>query len=175
MFRTKKILLSCISLILFLLIIIGVSYSYFIKNDEEVFDLNDVDIVFLDDNKSLSLDNIQPMNDELGMNFNQYLDFKIVSKKENTIYYEIIIVNDKDNAFDNKYLKVYLTDQNNQEISDIKSYSELENFSSGKIIYKGDLVPKEEKDLRLRLWIDENYKELSLKKANYSIKLYVKN
>ena len=84
--------------------------------------------------------------------------------------YQIKIINLSPNI-DPKYIKLYLTDKNDNRVSEYTSYktlSELENTSNGRVLYSGN--SKKNNKLNLRVWIDKNYKGNS----EFSYKLVIK-
>ena len=184
----RKNVLIIISILTFIVIVGGVSYSYFVYN-KEVGDVTlttgDISIDLSGVNGNQTLTNVVPVSDYVGMNSGTYFDFTVNSTVDTErIYYEVYILPDSGNTLDTSYLKTYLTDQSNNEIKGITVFdyladSEVEN---GKVIYKGIVevnnngtTKNETKDFRLRLWLDESYNEQTSKTFAFDIYLYAKN
>ena len=184
----KKNILIILGLIVFIAIAGGVSYSFFVYN-KDVADVSltsgDISINLANINGNLTLNNVTPKSDAEGIVSNDYLDFTVNATVDTEkIYYEVYILPKTGNTLDTNYLKTYLTDQTNNVINDVTIYTVLpaSELANGKAIYRGlinlnnDYSPRNEtKDFRLRLWLDEDYPELSAKVFNFDIYLYAKN
>ena len=185
----KKLLISLISLFTFVLIVTGISYSYYIYNMNIVTaDLTSgsISINASNNNSTISLTNVSPMSDSVGKLSNDYIDFTVSGVTNfNTIYYEINLVPSGENTIKDDYIKVYLTDQNDNQITDtllLKDLQNSENNSNGKVIYTGlvegnssGTVNNYSQNYRLRLWVDESYSDLGQKEFSFELYLYAKN
>lgn len=183
----KKNIIIIISILVFIMIVGGVSYSYFVYNKNVgsiSISTGEISIDFSNTNGNQTLTNVIPLTDNEGMSSSDYFDFTVNATVDTErIYYEVYILPDSENTLDTSYLKTYLTDQANVEIKGVRlfnglSSSEVEN---GKVIYKGIIETNngatrtETKNFRLRLWLDENYSELISKTFDFDIYLYAKN
>ena len=185
----KKLLISLISLFTFILIVTGISYSYYIYNMNIVTaDLasGSISINVSNNNSTISLTNVSPMSDSVGKLSNDYIDFTVSGVTDfNTIYYEINLVPSGENTLKDDYIKVYLTDQNDNQVADLLLLKDLEestNNATGKVIYtalvegnSSGTVNNYSQNYRLRLWVDENYVDLEEKEFSFELYLYAKN
>ena len=185
----KKLLISLISLFTFILIVTGISYSYYIYNMNIVTaDLasGSISINVSNNNSTISLTNVSPMSDSVGKLSNDYIDFTVSGVTDfNTIYYEINLVPSGENTLKDDYIKVYLTDQNDNQVADLLLLKDLEestNNATGKVIYtalvegnSNGTVNNYSQNYRLRLWVDENYVDLEEKEFSFELYLYAKN
>jgi hypothetical protein len=184
----KRNIILIISILAFIVIIGGVSYSYFVYS-KKVGDISlntgDISINLSGVNGNQTLSNVVPLSDFDGKNGSSYFDFTVNATVDTErIYYEVYILPDSSSTLNIDYLKTYLTDQTNVQIEDAKlynnlSFSEIEN---GRVVYKGIIetnqdksVRTETKDFRLRMWIDEDYTEITSKTFDFDIYLYAKN
>ena len=185
--KDKKILII-IGIIAFIMIIGGVSYSYFVYNKDigtVSLSTGEISINYSNVNGSLSLSNIVPKSGFEGMNSGDYVDFTVNATVDTEkIYYEVYILPNGDNTLNTAYLKTYLTDQSDVRISNVKIYDNLANAekAGGKVIYRGIVETNVDgssknftKDFRLRIWLDDNYSEVSSKTFDFDIYLYAYN
>lgn len=184
----RRNLIIIIGLIVFALVVIGVSYAYFVYNKDVAdisLDTGQISIDLANINGNLSLTNIVSKNDYAGSTSSDYVDFTVNATVDtDKIYYEVYIMPKSDNTLDTNYLKVYLTDQTNTAINGITIYNNLANAekTGGKRIYQ-DIVNTNNdgttksytKNFRLRLWLDEDYPEVTSKKFDFDIYLYAYN
>ncbi len=185
----KRNIIIIVSILAFIVIIGGISYSYFVYNKDigsVTLNTGDISIDFSNTNGNKTLTNVIPMSDIDGKSSSDYFDFTVNSTVDSEkIYYEVYILPKSGNTLDTSYLKTYLTDQNNVEIKGVRLYDDLstsEKEANGKVIYKGlvelnnDYSTKNEsKEFRLRMWLDENYAEQTSKTFEFDIYLYAKN
>lgn len=184
----RRNLLAIIGILAFIMVVGGISYSYFVYNKDigsVSLTTGKISIDFSDVKGNITLNNVMPLSDIHGKINDNYLDFTINSTVDTEkIYYEIYLLPKKDNTLNTKYLKTYLTDQNNNVIKDITLYNNLDNSKkeNGKVLYKGTIdlnsnktTKNESKDFRLRMWLDEDYNDLSSKIFDFDIYLYAIN
>ena len=184
----KRNILIIISILAFITIVGGISYSYFVYN-KDIGDITlntgEISISLSNVNGNQTLSNVIPLSDFDGKNSSSYFDFTVNSTVDTErIYYEVYILPDSNNTLDTSYLKTYLTDQTNNEIKGINIYNDLgdSEVENGKVIYKGIVEvnnngtsQNETKNFRLRLWLDESYSESTSKTFDFDIYLYAKN
>lgn len=156
---TKKFVVSCSFLILLLLLISGISYYLF---GTSVLDLdihktaNNISFNDIYDSDTIKINNLRQLNDKKGKK-SKAIDLNI-SGVSDGLEYEIILIPINVNV-EYKYVKYYLTDENNNSlVFNNLSNSSLSNDYSGNVIYSGVLNNKKSK-LKLRVWIDDNYNE----------------
>lgn len=120
---------------------------------------------YVNDCNIYKVDKENIMSDEDGKrNSDNYFDFTVtVPRSDESASYDIVI-NDLGNAIDERFVKVYLTDQDNKVLNNYNSYvpfyNALEDSSDGKVIYTGKITEKStDKKFRLRIWVSDKYKE----------------
>ena len=184
----KKNLIIIISILVFIMIVGGVSYSYFVYN-KDVGDISltagEISITLSGVNGNQTFSNMIPMTDYEGMNSNSYFDFTVNGTVDTErIYYEVYILPDTENTLDTSYLKTYLTDQSNNELNGVTIFNDLyeSEVENGKVLYKGIIevnsngtTQNETKNFRLRLWLDESYTPQTSKVFDFDVYLYAKN
>ncbi len=142
----------------------------------------------------IELVNAIPTDDEIGKNLtnsnkaegiNQgYFDFAIQAKAstKQEIKYQIYATLEDDSNMDTKYIKVYLTDDNDQPykdyVSSIPVFSALDDYkgqAKSKVLYSDTIRSKKNtvKRFRLRLWVAKDYSDGSTSKT-FKIKVNVK-
>lgn len=180
--------LIIIGILAFIMIVGGVSYSYFVYNKDigdVSFSMGGMKIELNKVTNNINLTSAIPVSNFIGKESTNYLDFTINSTVDTErLYYEVYIVPKKDNTINPKYINLYLTDQNDNEKTSVKSYNELKDSKkgNGKVIYK-DIIELNEshtskndsENFRLRLWIDESYSITSSKTFDFDIYLYAFN
>lgn len=186
--RKKNLLMSIIGLFTFIFLAGGVSYAYFVYNkDVAVVDLETGNISINFNNATNKISNVttQPINDGTGKVLPYYLDFTVNGTTDTeAILYELEIVPNSGNTIDSQYVKVYLTDQNENELLSPFLYTELLDAekNNGKALYQ-DLIEGNidgtskttTKNYRLRVWIDESYDDVQGGAFSFSVYLYAKN
>lgn len=149
-----------------------------------------IDVNF-DGNDVITIDNTLPMTDEVGKvidvdkisNANVgYLDFEIKSLVDKKVKYEIYLTNiDNEDAIQDKFIKVYLTDQKENNLLDFEKSSVVTYYDlkladsdlSGKRIYYDTLDANQIRKFRLRMWVADTY-ALNPNLKKFSVKLNVK-
>ncbi len=186
--KKKNLLIAIVGLFAFIMMVGGVSYSYFTYNKDIAvvsLDSGDIAINFNNVTNSINILNAIPTSDAMGKMQDNYLDFTVTGTADiETLLYEIQLIPQSGSTIDTNYIKVYLTDQDDNEILSPFLYSELYNCikNDGKTLYQ-DLVQGNSdgttrnytKNYRLRIWIDENYGEVTSETINYNIYLYAQN
>ena len=175
--NNKKVRVSVLGILGIVLATIGVTYAFFsysktgtkenvIKTGAITFLYTEVDGI----GNGLGINDAMPMTDAQGKAQSNYFDFKITSKKNNNYKIPYTVTARMSNQSDDigSVVKVYLTDDNNNEIEAPKLYSGLTQYTNSsidvsgyteKIIYQGNVPVSStnyEKNFRLRMWIDEN-------------------
>ena len=189
--NNRKTLIILVSIFSFLMLVGGTSYAYFIYNKdigEVSVETGNISLNFSNSN-NLSLTNLVPISDNLGKENGSYIDFNVTGSVDTErIYYEVYMVPKSNSTMTsediNNYVKTYLTDQNDVKISNVKLYKNLRDSTkeSGKILYQAIIEPNtngtsktENKDFRLRVWLSDEYSDLSGKTFNFNIYLYAIN
>ena len=139
----KRNLIIIMGLFVFVMMMGGISYSYFVYNKDignVSLDTGEISINISDASTTKTLTNVIPTGDSDGMISSDYLDFTVDGVVDSEkIYYEVYIMPDSNNTLNTNYLKVYLTDQEDNMINIIKSLNKKE---LDKIIDKLDLSNK---------------------------------
>ena len=151
---------------------------------------NVLSVSYLSEDK-LHVSNLLPMTDVVGMKINAdsnkvgvtgYLEFEVSSSIDRKVEYEIYLTkNDFELEVPPKFVKVYLTDENDVLIESVKSskiptYFDLKVSDinpSGRVLYSGNLKNKGSKKFKLRMWVADTY-ELTVDARNFSVNLNVK-
>ena len=184
----KRNLMIIIGVIAFIVIVGRVSYSYFVYNKDVAnvsMSSGEISINFSDVNGSMSLTDIIPKSDSEGKSSSSYIDFTVDGTVDSeNLFYELYILPDSNNTLDTSYLKVYLTDQEDNPIQGVSVYDDLANSkqTGGKSIdnelisiNSNNQTKTYTKDFRLRLWLDEDYDASISKTFDFDIYLYSYN
>lgn len=184
----KSFLIAFLSLCTILLIIL--IFAKLVDYKKSSYKL---DVKFLD-NSIVKLTNDLPISDEIGKNYTgkgiesgiaEYKNFTISNNNDGKVEYEIYLTksNGKTKNIRSNYIKVYLTDKNNNPLKGfdtkgIKSYydlSSLDNKIGSKLLYRGYLNSGESDDFILRSWVADTYILSSEEEVfNYSIDVRIK-
>lgn len=180
--RNKKLLMVAFGIALAFVMTISISYAffYYAKDSENIPLISgSISIDFLEGTNNLSLQENYPKSDVLGMIEPYYYDFTVAgSKGKESILYEIQILEAGTNTLDPRYVKVYLTDQEDNVIVEPVLLSELKisEYNRNRVLYTGNIDTLNQRDLyRLRLWIDASYSENVESTFDFQINLYAQN
>lgn len=189
--KKKLIVLSSFIVLLLVLSILGVTYAFYkYAKSGEIFNTlttGSITFNYTEATPSLNLTNAYPVTDIVGKTTESYFDFSVSGsiKGKATINYEIYLTPGINNTLSGDYVKVYLTDNNNEPISGFDSevipvYNDLSISSSdetGKRLYLGTLTSENTNDreehYRLRIWIANDYAEANAGKE-FSVKVNVR-
>jgi len=153
-----------------LLLVIGGSFAFFTANfvgeKYQVVDLKGLKFRYTEEDPAISMVNAEPMSDEDGIAQDNYFDFNIYI--ENTynysMSYNIYLKELETNTIDSKFIKVYLTDQNDNKIigpTKISDLSVMPFDTNSFSLYDTAIAPLESGNntqyYRLRIWLDEAY------------------
>ena len=179
--------LIILGIVAFIVIIGGLSYSYFVYNKnigDVTLNTGEISINLSNVSADKTLTNVIPKSDNEGKVSSDYIDFTVDGTVDTErIYYEVYITPDANNTMDTDSIKVYLTDQNDNEIKGVTFYNSLQSSEkTGKRIYRtvielnaNQTAENYSKDFRLRVWLDENYTETASKQFDFDINLYAYN
>lgn len=178
----KEIITSILGVLILLVLILGTSYAVTVSDGEDK--INTLTLGYLsfnfteDNNNVIKMDNISPISDSTGIKNNKYYEFRVSNDYDKNINYEVLlepIIND----IDGKYIKLYLTDENDREIKGFEkgaiTFSSLidSKLDGNKVLNSGVLEAKTNKTYRLRVWVSDSYVE-SLGNLSISFKVDVK-
>jgi len=186
--NVKETVVSILIVLILLIVVAGVSYAVWSRSftgvKENSLKTGYVSFTYTESETSvISIENAIPMSDEDGKkqkDSNNMFDFNISTKYKgvNNINYEVYATLMK-STLAPKYVKVYLTDQNNKPldgyIDKVPTYDLLSDslIEEGKTLYKGSLKSGDVKSLRLRVWLSSEYSDGSESKV-FSFKVNVK-
>ena len=185
--QKRKLFILSIVILIFIVFIVSTTYTFFTYNKNVVvanISTGSINITYSENVPNLNILNALPMSDAEGMVSTNYMDFSVVGTVDTEpIYYELDIVPKSGNTFNPSNIKVYLTDQNNNAITNATFYSNLNastKVSNSKVLVKNVFsvtsgVHTVTRDYRLRMWIDDEYLETSEKTFAFDIKLYAQN
>ena len=133
--------LIILSIVAFIVIIGGLSYSYFVYNKnigDVTLNTGEISLSLSNVSNDKTLTNVIPMSDNEGKVSQDYIDFTVDGTVDTErIYYEVYITPDSNNTMDADSIKVYLTDQNDNVIKGVTFYSSLSDAEkTGKRIYR---------------------------------------
>ena len=182
-------IITVLSVLILIVAVFGISYSIwtqtFLGTQENSINTGYISFSYTEsDTNIIEIHNAVPTADENGkkMSGNKNMfDFTVSAKYAGTssIGYEIYAT-PITQTLDSKYIKVYLTDQNDQPItgfdSVVPTYEELEDstIEDSKIIYKSALTQSgASHDYRLRIWVSSDY-DTSETSKQFSFKVNVK-
>lgn len=189
--KKKLIVLSSFIVLLLVLSILGVTYAFYkYAKSGEIFNTlttGSITFNYTEATPSLNLTNAYPVTDIVGKTTKAYFDFSVSGsiKGKATINYEIYLTPGINNTLSGDYVKVYLTNNNDEPISGFDSevipvYNDLSISSSdetGKRLYLGTLTSENTNDreehYRLRIWIANDYAEANAGKE-FSVKVNVR-
>lgn len=185
--KNKKNIYLCFIFVFCLLCLMFILLFYF-RNDDNQNNL----LVEFENDKTVFINNKLPMSDIAGIqltgegtsdDIQGYVEFSIKSKVNKKQKYTIYLNDVKvDAPIDYKYVRLYLTDFNDNPYSGFDSniipnygdFSVLKDSPADKILYSGTLDGNEKKNFRLRVWVSDTYTLMS-GKEEFSFKVNVKN
>ena len=160
--------------LLFIVLIVFLIFLFSYKDSSK--DLNYVR--FVNPPERLEIESIFPITDYAGKmsevskdKKNIYYNFEVKNYSEKRSTYKLLLkVKKHKNSIDDKYVKILLSDDNNQILSkyDKDSYltlDYLEKEDDCYILDKSSLGASKETTYTLKLWISDNYKEKDLDKV----------
>lgn len=164
---TKEIITSILGVLILLVLIFGTSYAVSVKESD--VKINTLTMGYLSFNftegnsNTIDIVNALGTSDIDGINSNNYYEFSVSNDYDKSINYEILL-EPIINELDGKYIKFYLTDENNKVVKNYVngplSLNELidSQIDSNKVLYKDELKAKTSKKFRLRVWLSDKYK-----------------
>lgn len=172
--KKKELIISIIGVFLLFIVVVGISYAVwsktFLGTKENSINTGYVSFSYTEsDTNVIKISNAVPISDANGkilsgeeemFDFSVSANFAGVTSIDYEIYATPII-----QTIDSDYIKVYLTDQNDNPVgfyddADVPTYSSLEDSSveGSKTIYTSSLTSSGEvNDYRLRIWVASNF------------------
>ena len=179
----KKILVSVFVTLGIIVATIGITYAFFSYSKAGTKEYNikagAVNFHYSEDSRGILLNDAMPMTDQQGMALsdeNNIFDFSVTSKTFSllSIPYTVTVRIDSSSTLPAEYIKLYLTDQNDNEIEPV-SYLDsgstvgkigLEQYAGvdsnkyvEKVLYKGEVpegINDYSKFFRLRMWVADD-------------------
>lgn len=177
----KKNMTLIIGILITLVLSISISYAFFYyeaEGEEITLTSGNITIKFEEETNYINIDSVYPKNDNIGKISSNYYDFSVIgSKGYEEILYQIQLDLESGNTLDDKYVKVYLTDQSDNLLVSPRLISDLDVGSNGKpVIYSNYIHKLDQVDnYRLRVWIDKSYTENVVNTFNFKVNIYAIN
>lgn len=195
MLKKNRSILYITLTIVFIILVVGCFYFLRYKKIHLIDESKEKNglVVTFNSSQHISLKNILPMSDELGMGLNNksverggygYIMFSVKNQNSKKTNYKIYI--DKNESefdlIDEKFINFYLTDENNNSIGlfeneNVINYSDLNALSSkpfARLIYDDILDSNEEKHFILRTWLSDEY-EMIDKNETFDFDIFVES
>ncbi len=211
--NSKQILLSVLAVAILVVAVIGVSFAVFTYvgngTKENKISTGTLTFSYSEGTASINIVDAQPISDEIGkqitstdvkgagniaanpagssLSYAGVFDFEVSASMSSpqTINYEIYgtETSSPDSKLDNKYVKIYLTDQSDEAQDGytglVPTFSSLDNATadpSSKKLYLGSFSDTGSKKFRLRMWIgsDTGYSASENGQKTFAMKVNVK-
>lgn len=169
---------------IFFTLILGVSLSlaffyYSGESDDISLTSGSIKLSFTEGTNNITTTGSFPKADAVGMIDVNYYDFTINgSKGDDDIRYEIQIVSTSSNTLDERYVKLYLTDQNNETVVGPVALSDLtvSEYNNNRILYSNYITAANQVyNYRLRVWIDSSYDNNTSESIDFKVNLLARN
>ena len=187
--KNKKVLIFGIAFLI--IVLLGSTYAFFTYSKSvQAFTLTSdtIKAEFISGTNSINITNAYPISDEFALaNLDKlsYIDFTVsstINNPDKAISYELYLTGDTTNTLDSNYIKVYLTDENNNQVVSPKIYNNLENTTYqadkqiGKVIYIGNNPGVKTNKFRLYAWIDKDYEQNTISQTfKFNLNIYAYN
>lgn len=192
--KKSEVVFGTIGVFILILAVLGISYAIwaktFLGTKENSLKTGYVSFSYSEANNSyILLENALPISDKQGkelsgaknvFDFNVSASYKGVSK----IKYDIFAESVDNNTLPEEFVKVYLTDQNDNPIEgyngdNVPLYDDLQNYNYNgnnryKLLHSGYLTEQDSnKGYRLRIWLSSDFTDGS-NQLTFSFKVNVK-
>ena len=187
MIRKYKNFVYIVAILGFIIMSVGITYSYFMYEKEVVMaDLSagSIGINFVGEKKTITSNNISSSSDGQGK-LSAGLDFSIEGVADTEeILYEVELVQTGLTSEQLDHVKIYLTDQNDSEVLGVYTYNELidSKKNNGKMLNQRIIEGNPNgtsktttNNYRLRIWLDEESEGLITGNYQFDIYLYAVN
>ena len=186
---SKKIIISLILVIILVLLVICLSFSAYIKMEQNKQSKDDVkanvSMTYTESTNGISIENASPTSDEVGKKLNgknEYFDFTVSTKNPNKskVVYEIAAVKDKNSTISDNDIRIYLEKQVSGTYEEIVKPQPFKPIAKNSKIGspKGSMLLKKVKtkvssndNYRLRMWLSDKANIQDVK--TYSVKINV--
>ena len=186
---SKKIIISLILVIILVLLVICLSFSAYIKMEQNKQSKDDVkanvSMTYTESTNGISIENASPTSDEVGKKLNgknEYFDFTVSTKNPNKskVVYEIAAVKDKNSTISDNDIRIYLEKQVSGTYEEIVKPQPFKPIAKNSKIGspKGSMLLKKVKtkvssydNYRLRMWLSDKANIQDVK--TYAVKINV--
>lgn len=186
---SKKIIISLILVIILVLLVICLSFSAYIKMEQNKQSKDDVkanvSMTYTESTNGISIENASPTSDEVGKKLNgknEYFDFTVSTKNPNKskVVYEIAAVKDKNSTISDDDIRIYLEKQVSGTYEEIIKPQPFKPIAKNSKIGspKGSMLLKKVKtkvssndNYRLRMWLSDKANIQDVK--TYAVKINV--
>ena len=186
---SKKIIISLILVIILVLLVICLSFSAYIKMEQNKQSKDDVkanvSMTYTESTNGISIENASPTSDEVGKKLNgknEYFDFTVSTKNPNKskVVYEIAAFKDKNSTISDNDIRIYLEKQVSGTYEEIVKPQPFKPIAKNSKIGspKGSMLLKKVKtkvssndNYRLRMWLSDKANIQDVK--TYAVKINV--
>lgn len=150
--KNKQIIMSIIPLFIFVIILVGGTYSIFSKGISGIrsyeIKIGKFSFEIGTEANPISLPATYPMVDVAGKRTTPYT-FKLTNSSGAKVNYTMELISDTSNTLPDDLIKIYI-----EQDSNIVGPITLQELT--RTIYKGNMNAGESQDFSIRLWLDEN-------------------
>lgn len=184
---SREIVTSMLGIMILILLLFSTSYAVFVESIDGS-KINSLTTGYLSlnytnsDSNIVTLANGLPISDEVGkydITSGKLFEFSVSNDFMKNINYKIII-EEIVSEVDIEYLKIYLTDDNNNILGQLNddvnvlSSFETTDLANERVIYNGVLTGKDDvKKFKLKVWVSDDYLKVSDKPVTFSFKVSV--
>lgn len=181
--KNKKVMIL-IGIVLTMIFAISITYAFFYYGKEGSnikLETGSISINYKGDYNYLTIKDTFPKGDFYGKISLDYYDFTVSGSngKDDDILYEIQIEQLEGNTLAEEYVKIYLTDQNDNSLGfepSMLNTLSTSRHNQNRIIYTGYIRNKNQSDkYRLRIWVDESYTKNTKEVFDFKVVLYAVN
>ena len=181
------LVLGIIFMIVILIASTYAAYRYLEIGNAAYLTSNNVTASFSAGSNHINFSNAVPLSDSYALSHLDslnYTDFTVSSnvlKEGEAVTYEIYLTEKDGNTLDNRYVKVYLTDGENNMVAGPSLYSSLgyttynTDSNNGRVVYSNRIVGNFSRSYRLYAWLDSGYSENAVNSFDFYLNLYAYN
>lgn len=187
----KQLTLAIIVIVCLFAVFIGLGFLFnrYKSSENKAYNLG----VKFSDNRNVYLENTLPVTDKIGRELDGvnsstgiygFKEFSIENNYDKKVDYQIYlrVKNSCENMIDEDFIKLYLTDTNNNPLSGFEnnklpSYSSISSLNDkpdGKLLYTGSINKNSISKFRLRVWVSDLY-SINRDKECFSFDIYVRS
>ncbi len=180
--QNKKIVMI-LSTVFTIVLALSFTYAFFYYGKEGntiKLETGNIQINFSENSNYLTLKNTFPKSDNAGKISVDYYDFTVSGSngKYDNILYQVQLEQVAGNTLREEFINVYLTDQNDTLVSDVKTLNTLpvSAYNSNRVIYTGYITgANQADDYRLRVWVNDGYTDNVENTFKFKVVLYAVN